>query len=247
MLDISFLKALHTSTGIVVVFSGAMALLLSKGSLQHKLAGRLFVSSILIMGPVVLAGAWLSPGSISSLGILFMFFMIYLVVSAWSTIRRADGTHSLLDILAPFVAGSISIAGLILGYDAVSNPSEAEGIPPIEAYYFFSALAFMAMLLDANHLKNFSVRGKSKIIRHVWRMNCALFFATSTLFTGPGSIIFPDSMRGNPLLLIPQLLVIILALFWIYRLLFSKQGTLQTNISNLAKSSSSVNSNIENQ
>ncbi len=222
--------AAHMLTGSVVVFSGVAALLLSKGSLQHKLAGRLFVGSIVLMGPLVAAGAWFSPGSISSLGILFVFFIIYLVVSAWSTIHRSEPRIGSLDILAPVVALCISIACLIMGYDAVSNPSAAEDLPPKEAYFFFSALAFIAMLLDANNLKRGGVRGKHRIVRHAWRMSCALFFATSSLFTGPGSIVFPESVRGNPLLSIPQTLIVIIAIFWIYRLLFSKQISLPKNI-----------------
>jgi hypothetical protein len=226
MLNISLLMAMHMLTGSVVVLSGAMALLLSKGSSQHKMAGRLFVGSIILMGPVVAAEAWLLPGRISSLGILFVFFIIYLVVSAWLTIHRSEPGIGPLDILAPVFALCISIAGLIMGYDAVSNPSEAEALPPNEAYFFFSALAFVAMLLDANNLKSGGVRGKHRIVRHVWRMSCALFFTTSSLFTGPGSIVFPESVRGNPLLSIPQMLVVIIAIFWIYRLLFSKQRSL---------------------
>jgi len=230
MLDILLLMAVHMLTGSAVVFSGAMALLLSKGSAQHKLAGRLFVGSIVLMGPVVAAGAWFSPGSISSLGILFVFFMIYLVVSAWSTIHRSEPRIGPLDILAPVVALCISIAGLIMGYDAFSNPSGAEGLLQNEAYFFFSALAFIAMLLDANNLKSGGVRGTHRIARHVWRMSCALFFATSSLFTGPGSIVFPESVRGNPLLSIPQMLVVIIFIFWIYRLFFSKQRSLPKHI-----------------
>lgn len=215
--------AAHALTGSAVVCSGAMALLLSKGSFQHKIAGRLFVGSMLLMGPVVAAGALLEPGSISSLGILFVFFIIYLVVSAWSTIRQSEHLLAPLDIAAPVVALCISIAGLIMGYDAVNNPSERENLPPQGAYFFFTALAFIAMLLDVNNLRLRGLRGKHRVVRHIWRMSCALFFATSTLFTGPGSIVFPESVRGNPVLSIPQLLVVIIALFWIYRLLFSKR------------------------
>ena len=230
MLGISLLMAMHMLTGSVVVLSGAMAFLLSKGSSQHKLAGRLFVGSIVLMGPIVATQAWLSPSSISSLGILFVFFIIYLVVSAWLTIRRSEPRIGSLDMLTPVFALCISIAGLILGYDAVSNPSAAEGLPPNEAYFFFSALAFVAMLLDIHHLKRGGVHGKHRIVRHVWRMSCALFFATSSLFTGPGAIVFPESVRGNPLLSIPEMLVVITSIFWIYRLLFSKQSSSPKNI-----------------
>ncbi len=244
-LDMSFVMAAHALTGSAVVCSGAMALLLSKGSSKHKLAGRVFVGLMLLMGPVVAAGALFAPGSISSLGILFVFFIIYLVVSAWSTIRRPERLLAPLDIAAPVVALCISVAGLIMGFDAVSNPSDGENIPPQEACFFFAALAFIAMLLDINNLRQGGVRGKHRIVRHVWRMSCALFFATSTLFTGPGSIVFPESVRGNFVLSIPQSLVAILALFWIYRLLFSKRQTFPRETAAALRSHNSTNSQTE--
>ncbi|MEJ6120726.1 hypothetical protein MT390_02345 [Vibrio sp. 2-Bac 85] len=222
MLDISLLMAMHMLIGSVVVFSGAIALLLSKGSSLHKLAGRFFVSSIILMGTVIVAEAWYSPGSISPLGILFVFFMVYLVVTAWSTIHRSEATVGTIDILAPVVALCISIAGLIMRGNVVNIQSQAESLPPNDAYFFFSALAFMSMILDVNNLKKGGVQGKHRIIRHIWRMSCCLFFAISSLFTGPGSIIFPESARGNYLLSIPQLLVVIFAIYWISRLLFLK-------------------------
>ncbi len=134
-----------------------------------------------------------------------------------------------MDMLAPIAALCISIVFLVMGYEAVSNPSGAEGLPPNEAYFFFSALAFIAMLLDANNLRSLGVRGKHRIARHAWRMSCALFFATASLFTGPGAIVFPESMRGNFLLSVPQILVVTISAFLIYRLLFIKQKFLSKN------------------
>ena len=219
----SLVIALHTLTGIAIVSSGAIALLFSKGSSQHRLAGQIFASLMLMMGPIVVAGAWLAPGSVSTLGILFVIFIAYLVVSAWSTIRRTDHPLVPLDIAAPVVALCISIACLYMGLHALSTSNIGEDLPPREAYFFFAALAFVTMLLDINNIRQGGVRGKHRIVRHVWRMNCALFFATSSIFTGPGAIVFSDSVRGNSVLLIPQLSVVTVALFWIYRLLISKR------------------------
>ena len=244
-LSMSFIMAVHALTGTAIVVSGAMALLLSKGSSQHKLADRLFVGLMLLMGPVVAAGAWLAPGSISPLGMLFVCFIIYLVVSAWSTIRRSERLLAPLDMVAPVVALGISITGLLMGFDAFGNPSVGKDIPPKEAYFFFAALAFIAMLLDANNLRVGGVRGKHRIVRHVWRMSCALFFATASFFTGPGSIVFPESVRGNPVLSIPQFLVVILALFWIYRLLFPKRRSFPKDITTALESRNSTNSQTE--
>ncbi|MFT6308428.1 MAG: hypothetical protein ACI9JP_003717 [Granulosicoccus sp.] len=232
----------HALVGSAVVCSGAMALLLSKGSSKHKLVGRIFVGSMLLMGPIVVAGACFAPGSISSLGILFVFFMIYLVVSAWSTIRQCERLLSPFDIAAPVVALCISITGLILGLDALNNPTIVQDAPPKEGYFFFAALASIAMLFDVNNIRVGGVHGKHRIARHVWRMCCALFFATSTLFTGPGSVVFPESVRANPVLSIPQFLVVILAVFWIYQLLFSKTAIFSKNTITVLDSKDSTNS-----
>lgn len=218
-MDMSSVMVLHALIGSVVVGSGAAALSLSKGSCQHKMAGRLFVVSMLLMVPVVVAGAWLSPGSVSLLGFLFVFFMAYLLVSAWSTVARPEGLISLVERAAPVVALCISLTGAVMGIEVISR-TEVQGAAPKEAYFFFASLAFVAMLLDFNNLRQGGVRGKHRIIRHVWRMSCALFFATSTLFTGPGSTVFPESVRGHTVLSVPQLAVFALALSWVVRLLF---------------------------
>lgn len=235
-MDTPLVMAAHALVGSTVVGSGALALLLRKGSAQHKLAGRLFVGSMLLMGSVVAAGSLLTPGSISSLGILFVFFIIYLVLSAWSTIRQTEHPITLLDIAAPAAALGISIAGLMMGFDAINDPSGVADLPPNQAYFFFAALAFIAMLLDANNIRLGGVRGKHRIVRHVWRMACALFFATSTLFTGPGSIVLPEPVRGNFAMSIPQILVVLFALIWIYRLLFSKRRHFPANVSAVLES-----------
>lgn len=245
MSDMSSVMVVHALTGIAVVCSGAIALLTSKGSSHHKLAGRLFVGTMLLMGPVVAAGVLYAHDSISSLGILFVFFILYLVASAWSTIRRPEHRLAKIDMAAPVVALGISATGLIMGYDAIGNPGEGENLPPSEAYFFFAALAFTAMLLDINNVRLGGVRGKHRIIRHVWRMSCALFFATSTLFTGPGSIVFPEALRGNPVLSIPQLLVLILALYFIYRLLFTNRRSHSKNKTTVLESQNFTNSKTE--
>lgn len=222
----------HAVIGATVVSSGALAILSRKGSTVHSLAGHGFVGALLLMGPVVAAGGWLSPGSISPLGILFTAFMTYLALSAWSTIHQPEARLTPLDFAAPLLALCLSVAGLMLGFDAFGSPGGLENTAPKEACFFFSALACVAMLLDINHLRVGGVRGKHRIIRHVWRMGCALFFATSTLFTGPGAIVLPEPVRGHLLLNIPQLLVVVLTLYWLYRLHFvagRRPGSIDTS------------------
>ena len=159
ILNISMLMIAHALTGSVTVGSGAAALSLRKGSIAHRIAGRVFVGSMLSMGPVVATGAWLMPGSISSTGILFSVLMIYLVVSAWTTIRDSEHLLSSLDVAAPLLALCIAVAGLSMGLNMSDNPLDTAQGPQKEACYFFAALASVAMLLDINNLRTCGVRG----------------------------------------------------------------------------------------
>lgn len=229
-MSMSFVMVTHALFGSAVVLSGTMALWLRKGSLSHKLAGRLFVASMVLMASVVAVEELFSPGSISPLGLLFVGFMLYLVLSACSTVCRPEHLISPLEFCAPAAALCITITGLILGFEEVSKPITGVNSPPQEAYFFFAALAFLAMLLDVNNLRVGGLGGKHRIIRHVWRMSCALFFATSSLFTGPGSAVLPESSRGNSFWSIPQNLVVVIAVLWVFRLLFSKRRYFHKNL-----------------
>jgi uncharacterized membrane protein len=173
MFDISLLILWHMLIGTAVVYCGLLALWLKKGSVLHKLAGRFFVVSMLLMGPIIAATALFSPESISSLGILFVFFIIYLVVSGWPTTQPSERNCAVINITSPMVALCIFVAGLIMGFDALNNLVISENEPPNAAYFFFAAIAFIAMLLDINNLRKGGVIGKHKLVRHVWRMSCA--------------------------------------------------------------------------
>lgn len=227
-MDIFELRAVHIVIGVVVILSGMIAVLVKKGSRQHKLAGQWFVGSQVIIGLVVLAQAWFTPERISSLGILFVFLIVYLVVSAWLTIHRPKANMSGVDIAMPFVALFIAVAGVVMGFDALHHPSTAKDAPPTEAYFFFSALAFMAMLLDIRHLHKRGLQGKQRIIRHVWRMGCALCFAVSAPFSQGGVVL--AWIKENPVLSVLQMLFVIVLIFWIYRLLFARRRAVPTNI-----------------
>lgn len=219
-LDIFELRALHIVMGMVVIVSGSTAFLVKKGSRQHKLAGQWFVASQVLIGLVVLIQACVTPNNISSLGVLFMCLIVYLVVSAWLTIHHSKTKIVSLDIAMPFVALSIATAGLVMGFDAPYHPSTAKDLPPTEAYFFFSAVAFMSMLLDVRYLNKRGLQGKQQIVRHVWRMSFALCFAVSAPFS-QGEVVLVW-ITEKPLQSILQMLVVIVAIFWIYRFLFLK-------------------------
>jgi len=214
---VSLISFFHALAGTVVVSAGVLALSSRKGFALHKHAGRVFVGATLLMGPTLAVQAWLEPGSISVLGGLFVALALYLVVTAWASARDPERGPRVLNYVAPIVALLISVSGFFWGLDAVNSATAPINGPPNEAYFFFATVAFLAMVLDINQLRLGGIRGMHRRIRHIWRMSFALFFATSTLFTGPGAVILPEALRGTSVLLIPQSLVAIVAMYWIYK------------------------------
>ncbi len=224
-MDMSPIMLVHSLVGTALFCVGFIALVSKKGSRLHRVAGSFFTLFMLIMGFIVLLSVWLEPATISNLGILFVVFICYLAITAWATVRPlASLASDKIKYVAPIVALCVFLMGLKMGIGELDRQIIDPALPPVGAYFFFSALAFIAMLLDINHLRVGGVKGKHKLARHLWRMTCAMFFATSTLFTGPGSVVFPESIRGHFALVVPQSLVILIALYWIYKLFASKSS-----------------------
>ena len=83
---------LHICAGTLGCLSGALAVSFRKGSQRHRMAGNIFVLSMLSLGA---SGAYLAflksqPGNV--LGGTLTF---YLVATAWMTARRRDGETDL--------------------------------------------------------------------------------------------------------------------------------------------------------
>jgi hypothetical protein len=151
-------------------------------------------------------------------------FTCYLVATAWVAIRRTERKIGLFEFASPLVALTIGVAGVIFGLEALKSASGLKDGFPAEPYFFFAAIAMLAMALDVNLLFRHGLIGRHRIARHVWRMSFALYIAMGSLFTGPGAKAFPESIRESSLLAVPENLVAVLMLFWLARVLFTKWG-----------------------
>ena len=81
---------LHIAGGSVGIVSGAVALLARKGDQLHRMAGKIFFVSMLIMATI---GAGASPflPVPQMANVAAGTLTLYLVASSWVTIRRKDG------------------------------------------------------------------------------------------------------------------------------------------------------------
>jgi hypothetical protein len=66
------------------------------------------------------------------------------------------------------------------------------------------------------------ISGAQRIARHLWRMCFALFFAAAFFFLGQQQVL-PKVIRGSPFLVVLALAPLILMIFWLFRVRFSKR------------------------
>jgi uncharacterized membrane protein len=206
---------LHVTAGTVGVLSGAAALFFRKGQPLHRAAGSAFFVSMLTMSAIgaCVAPFLPSPQWGSAVGGVLTF---YLVATAWATVRRKEGSVGLFEAGALLVALGAGATDLMFGLQAARSPTGLfEGVPALP-HYIFAGVAALAVAGDLRMILRHGVFGAQRIARHLWRMCVALFIATASLFLGQQQV-FPEFVRGSPILYVPVIAVLGLMIFWLLR------------------------------
>lgn len=193
----------HIAGASVAMIAGAVALIARKGERVHRAAGVIFVISMVIMLAVAAGTSPFlpdpQPGQVYG-GI----FVIYLVATAWMTVKRPEGQVGRFELWACLTAAVLAMAGVL---------GALLGDPPAWA---FAVIGGFAVFCDVRVLRRGGVSGPSRIARHLWRMCAALFVATGSFFFGQADEI-PAALRGQHLM-IPALAPLALMLFWLIRI-----------------------------
>ena len=206
---------LHIAGGTVGLVSGAAALMFRKGERMHRTAGSVFFVAMLIMSGI---GACVSPfladGQRPNTVAGIMTF--YLVATAWAAIRRKEGSVGRFELGGLFVALGVAAAGVIFALEARNSPTGTiDGSPP-QAFYVFMVIGTFAAASDLKVILRGGISGAPRIARHLWRMCTALFIAAGSLFLGQPQV-FPEFVRGSPILFAPVLAPLALMIFWLTR------------------------------
>jgi uncharacterized membrane protein len=209
----------HASAGVIGMLSGATALIAVKGSRPHRRAGTVF---FMAMGATAASGAYLGvvtnePGNIIA-GVL----TLYVLITAWMTVRRPEGQVGWFEIGA---FGLATIGAVVAIYFAgVALNSDDALLGGIPAVVFAVVITLMA-LADLSVLVRRGLRGRQRVARHLWRMMLGFSAAVGSFF--PGQLqIFPEyiqEIRPIVLLFIPFFAVIGLMLFWLAYVLATKR------------------------
>jgi len=209
----------HIIGGMIAVAAGTIALVVRKGARYHRLTGNIFVVSMMIMGS---SGAYVAFVKGQRFNVLAGTLAFYLVASAWLTVRRKANETGRVEVALTFIAIAAGIRSLMWGLE-----THAVG------YYVFTTLAFLWAAFDVRMLIRGGVEGASRMVRHLGRMGFALFVAVGSFFLGTAgdpmmkkhglrATLFTPEIRKTHLPEIPVLFVVLLTLFWLGRVLFTR-------------------------
>jgi hypothetical protein len=213
----SFLVVSHIVSGGAIVLFGVGAFLLSKGSRLHRLAGNLFfvsMASLFLSGLII---GLLRPEVLGT-GVLGML-TLYLAATGWRTARQSDGKAGAFETGAAVFAVIIAVAVVVAGWQGMNFPIGVKDKMFAPICFVIAGLALCFAALDVSVIVRGGVAGSRRIARHVWRMGFAVFFAATAGLIGQ-SLRFPEPVR--PLLYALVLLTLMLTVFWLVRVAFTR-------------------------
>lgn len=210
---------LHIAAGSLAIVTGAGASSVRKGSPVHRRLGQLFVFSIFVMAILGIYLALAVPSTTktftppkASTSIALLTF--YLVSTGWIAVRRKPGVVGFPEYAALASALGIAAALLLFGIGAV----RAAVMPGASVPYFvFAAFAVWNAFSDLRLILRGGLAGSARIVRHLWRMCFAWFFANSFFFLGQQKVM-PQWLHGSPALVVLALVPLAIMIFWLVRI-----------------------------
>jgi len=207
---------MHICAGTLGLLSGAVAISLRKGSGRHRVAGNVFVVSMLCLSAsgVYMATLKHQPGNILGGALTF-----YLVATAWRIARRREGETEIFDWGALLVVLAVGVANVTFGFEAAHSPTGLKYGYPVGPYVFLGSVALIAAAGDVRMLVRGGLSGAQRIARHLWRMCFAWYIASASIFLARPHL-FPAFFQKIGLLYFLTVLPLLLMIFWLIRVLF---------------------------
>jgi len=211
---------LHIIAGSAAVFAGAVALLSQKGGRLHRRSGTIFAASMLIMA---MFGAIISLRIEMTITVLAGLFTIYLVTSAWTTVKTPAGTLRQLDYYFPPAGALIGGYSLYCGYLAQQSLDGLYQDFPIAVYLFLAIPAITCALLDTRMVLYKGISGTHRIARHLWRMSFAMYLAIGSFIDQGLRSVIPESIQNTWITALPANLVLVFALWWLVSIFLTRK------------------------
>ena len=143
------------------------------------------------------------------------------MTTAWTTARHKDGRTGSVDWVALLVVFAVAAINVTFGLEAANSQTGMKYGYPSGPYFFLGSVALLATIGDVRMLVHGGISGAHRIARHLWRMCFALFIASSSIFLARPHL-FPPLMRKTGMLYLLSFLPLILMIYWLVRVLFTK-------------------------
>jgi hypothetical protein len=137
-------------------------------------------------------------------------FVLYLLGTAWLTVRRKAHTAGFSEKFALFIAVCLCAPFAILSFQLVMGmtPLFESAVPfkgpVLIAIYIFTTVLGLAAVGDARVVMNTGISGSPRIVRHLWRMCLGLTLATGSAFTNGFARLLPGPYHVPPLFFYPH-------------------------------------------
>lgn len=210
----------HIGGGAIGMISGPVAILSPKGGIVHRLSGKIFFFSMFLCYAV---GAAVAPFLATGQRVNFVagVMALYLLVTSWLAATRRDPKVGAIEYAGFVCAIFIVAAGLWFMHLGANDASgSVDGAPP-DVYQIFILVGLVAALGDLHVILRRSIRGVSRILRHLWRMCMSLFIASASFLFGQEQML-PNWLVGSPLQSIPVFFPLAAILIWIALIQFQK-------------------------
>lgn len=199
------------------MLSGGVAVFLRKGTQRHRVAGNVFVISMLSLGATAVYLAIMKSQMNNVFGGVLTF---YLVATSWMTARRREAGTGIFDWIGLMAAMTVAAVVAIYGLQAARSAAGSKDGVPVGMYFFLSSIALLAAVGDIRLLARGGIAGVQRLARHLWRMCFALFIASGSIFAARPHL-FPAFMRKSGMLMLLTVLPLMLMIFWLLRVRFA--------------------------
>ena len=222
---------IHVGGGFAGLVSGTVALLAAKGRPLHRMAGNVFFVSMLLMAAFAILLAVVIPHQL--VNVFIGTFALYLVGTAWLTVRRSEGAIGVPEKIALLVSICLCAPFVILAFQLTAGlpPLVTSAIPfkgpVLIAVYSFTAVLLIAAIADAKVVMAGGISGAPRIARHLWRMCLGLTLSAGSGFTNGFARLLPGPYHVPPAFFLPQFVPLVFLIFWMIRIRFT--GWLRRN------------------
>ena len=212
------LLPVHIIAGSIAIIAGFVSVFALKGAKLHRKSGMIFVYSMLVLS---ITGAVIGALKNQTSNVIGGSLAFYMVTTALLTVRPRDQRSRWIDAGSLLIGATVGVFALKIGFDALNTTTGTINGVPAGMMFFFGTVALLGALGDVRVMVVGGLQGAHRIARHLWRMCFSLFIASGSFFLGQAKVI-PKPIRILPLLAIPALLPLVLLLYWLARLLFTK-------------------------